>query len=514
MKILYVDVDSLRPDHTGPYGYARRITPNLDRLAERSVRFDRYYCSDSPCLPSRTALVSGQFGITNGVIGHAGDDARFRMESGHRPMPGRPNLAQALVGLGYRTASISSFAERHRAHHFNAGVLETLQTTPDIGDEPAEIVTDVAIDWIRRHRATDDWYLHLTYWDPHTDYLHPAEWTERAAAAGPAPEWPDAATIAEHQRVHGPRSASDLHYAGGPRTSRVPHNMPDAIRTRADFEHLVNGYDGAIHYWDHHFGRLLDALAELGLDGEVAVVVSADHGESMGELGSYAEHGMASEPVNRIPLIVHWPGVTDEGQARHYDHLLYNIDYAPTVLDMLGVTELPEKWQGTSFAPLLRGAELERRDHLVLGHGAHTYQRSVRTATHMYTRTYHPGSFTVDWESLWDMQADPHQTENLAAKEPELLDRMRARLLDWWHTYAATPGALPDPMQISMQQGPTLYSDPVEFEAYLRRTGRTEAADDLRERLAVRNGAVPVSWHAQAPLPVLRVPDRPGETVR
>jgi arylsulfatase A-like enzyme len=71
--------------------------------------------------------------------------------------------------------------------------------------------------------------------------------------------------------------------------------MPDEIRTRADFVHLINGYDGAIMYWDHHFGRLLDAIESLGLRDEVAIVVSADHGEAFGELGAYGEHGLASQ---------------------------------------------------------------------------------------------------------------------------------------------------------------------------------------------------------------------------
>jgi hypothetical protein len=115
---------------------------------------------------------------------------------------------------------------------------------------------------------------------------------------------------------------------------------------------------------------------------------------------------------------------------------------------------------------------------------------------------------------LWDLEDDPHMTENLVEKEPALLAQMRSHLLEWWHRYAGTPGALPDPMQISLQQGPTLYSDPVEFEAYLRRTGRVEAADDLRERLRVDNGAVPVSWHAQAPLPTLKAPDLSPEAER
>jgi arylsulfatase A-like enzyme len=97
MKIIYVDVDSLRPDHTGPYGYERSITPNLDEMARNSVMFDRYYCSDSPCLPSRTALTSGQHGITNGVVGHFGDDALFRLDAGHGPQPGWPLLGRRSV---------------------------------------------------------------------------------------------------------------------------------------------------------------------------------------------------------------------------------------------------------------------------------------------------------------------------------------------------------------------------------------------------------------------------------
>jgi arylsulfatase A-like enzyme len=96
MRIIYVDVDTLRADHTGPYRYRRPTTPNLDRLAEKSVVFERYYASDSPCLPSRTALTSGQFGITNGVIGHYGEAARFRLDTGHGAESDRPLLGQHL----------------------------------------------------------------------------------------------------------------------------------------------------------------------------------------------------------------------------------------------------------------------------------------------------------------------------------------------------------------------------------------------------------------------------------
>ena len=72
MRIVFFDLDTLRPDHLGCYGYFRNTSPNIDSIAREGVRFDRYYCSDAPCLPSRSALQSGLFGIHNGAVGHGG----------------------------------------------------------------------------------------------------------------------------------------------------------------------------------------------------------------------------------------------------------------------------------------------------------------------------------------------------------------------------------------------------------------------------------------------------------
>lgn len=501
LRIIYVDVDTLRADHTTPYGYHRPTTPHLQKLADKSVVFDRYYCSDSPCLPSRTALTSGQFGITNGVIGHYGADAQFRLDSGHGPEPDRPLLGQRLQLDGYYTAAVSVFAERHRAYWFHGNFRESVRATGNWGDEDAADVNRAALDWIRRHAEDDDWYLHLTYWDPHTDYTQPAEWTERMAASAPVQSWPDEETIQEHAEIYGPRSALDLHYSlTGGGTSPVPHNMPDAIRSRADFEHLVNGFDGAIAYWDHHFGRLLATLEELGIADDTAIVVSADHGEAFGEHGMYAEHGLATESVQRIPLVVYWPGVTDAlpAEARRNDDLLYNIDLAPTLCDLLGL-DAPEGWQGASFAGAVRGEETDSRPYLVLGHGAHTYQRAVRTRDHLYIRTYHPGCFKTAWEQLYDVTDDPYLTRDLLDEEPALAGTMRSHLAEWWHEHAGRPGCLPDPMLSNLQAYPVYYADPTRYARHLRDTGRSHLAEDLEQRLAVPRASVPVPWHAPAP---------------
>ncbi|GAA0964817.1 sulfatase [Acrocarpospora macrocephala] len=497
MRIIYVDVDTLRADHTQPYGYHRPTTPRLQQLAERGVVFDRYYCSDSPCLPSRTALTSGQFGITNGVIGHFGEAARFRLDPGHGTEPDRPLLGQHLQRHGVYTAAVSMFAERHRAYHFLGNFRESIRATGELNDEQAHDVNATAMDWIRRHAHEDNWYLHVTYWEPHTPYLQPAEWTQKAADSGPAPHWPDAETITGHAEIYGPRSALDLHYSVFPQGSPNA-NMPEAIRDRADFEHLVNGFDGSIMYWDHHFGQLLALLDELGIAEETAVIVSADHGESLGENGSYAEHGLANEPTQRLPLVIYWPGVTDDlpAERRRCDALLYNIDLAPTLCELLSLPT-PTGWQGTSFADAVRGAEHPSRPYLVLGHGAHTYQRAVRTRDHLYIRTYHPGCFRAEPEQLFHVAKDPHLTQDVLADEPDLAAAMRNHLQEWWHTYAGAPGSLPDPMQTTLQVGPIHYNDPTRYIAHLRDTGRAHLADHLEQRLRRPASTVPVSWHAQ-----------------
>jgi choline-sulfatase len=88
MRILYIDCDSLRPDHLGCYGYDRDTSPNIDRIADDGRRFTNYYASDVPCLPSRTALFTGQLGIHTGVVNHGGiaADSAHRVPIGRKPI--------------------------------------------------------------------------------------------------------------------------------------------------------------------------------------------------------------------------------------------------------------------------------------------------------------------------------------------------------------------------------------------------------------------------------------------
>ena len=85
MKVILFDIDTLRADHMGCYGYGRDTTPVMDGIAKEGVCFDRYYCPNAPCLPSRASMVTGLYGIHNGIVGHGGTAADLRLQGESRP---------------------------------------------------------------------------------------------------------------------------------------------------------------------------------------------------------------------------------------------------------------------------------------------------------------------------------------------------------------------------------------------------------------------------------------------
>ena len=175
MRVLFVDIDTLRPDHMGCYGYERNTTPNIDSVCADGVRFDNYYCSDAPCLPSRAALVSGMFGIRNGAVGHGGTAADRRLtgrDRGFSDPVDDGNFHNIFRRAGMHTVSVSTFAERHSSYWFDAGFNECYNVG-GCGIESGEKVIPVALDWLNRNKDRDNWFLHVHLWDAHTPYRAP-----------------------------------------------------------------------------------------------------------------------------------------------------------------------------------------------------------------------------------------------------------------------------------------------------------------------------------------------------
>ncbi|MEI6809495.1 MAG: sulfatase, partial [bacterium] len=349
MRILYLDLDTLRPDHLGCYGYARNTSPNIDRICREGVRFDNQYCSDAPCLPSRAALMTGRFGIHTGVVGHGGTCADMRVEGanrGFRSGLGSSSLPAVLKESGLFTSFIGGFPERHSAWWFHAGFREILDTGMH-GGESAHDVTPSVIDWIGRNARKDNWYLHVNYWDPHTPYRVPAEFGN-PFEHDPLPGWFTEDLVARHRRLPGPHGAQDINMWDGNANPHLPR-QPAEVRDMGDVRRMIDGYDCGISYMDGHIGRLLAALEAAGVMNDTAVIISSDHGENLGELGLYAEHATADHVTCRIPMIVRWPGGV---RGKVDDGLHYNLDLAPTLAELCGRPAC-EGWDGRSFAPAI-----------------------------------------------------------------------------------------------------------------------------------------------------------------
>ncbi|MCZ7647387.1 MAG: sulfatase [Planctomycetota bacterium] len=475
MRILYIDMDSCRPDHLGCYGYHRNTSPNIDRIAKDAAVFANCYASDTPCLPSRTALLTGQFGFKTGVVTHHGE-ASFPREPRMGAPAGAPHAAlpAALLGAGFHTAFISPFIQRHNAWHTVAGFLE-VHDTGKRGHEIASETNGAALPWLERRAREDNWFVHLNYWDPHRPYRTPIEYGN-PFKDDPAPAWPDAETLERHYRSYGPRSASEPQGYRWQKGKDWPREKTE-LRTPADFKHWIDGYDTGIRYMDDHIGQILETLDRQGVLEETAIVLSADHGEMQGELNVYGDHHCADEATAHVPLIVKWPGVSKPGR---HGGLCYNLDLTATIADLAGAKQ-PARWDGLSFASAVRGQPWQGREYLVLGQGLWTCQRSVRTENWLMIRTFHPGLKPLPEVLLFDVEKDPHQTRDLAVERPEAVNRCGHLMLDWTAKLLAQPHPIHDPLNVVIHEGGPCATrgQRDRYVQYLKERGMPEAAEEV-----------------------------------
>ena len=453
MRILYIDVDSLRADHLGCYNYHRDTSPHIDRIAEEAIVFDNCYVSDAPCLPSRTALWSGRCGFRTGVVNHAGARATPFNEGRNRwfrDLFFTTGWMSALRDAGInRTVTVSSFGERHAAWHWYAGFHE-VYNSGKMGMDLAEDVADTALAWLNRHGSDDDWFLHLNFWDPHTPYRTPSSFGEPFDEQ-PLPEWLTEEVRRRQWKGFGPHSAQEPHGLGHEDLSERYPRMPSQLASMADVRQWIDGYDTGIRYMDMHIGRLLDRLAMLGVLDETAIIISADHGENQGELNVWGDHQTADYATSRVPLIIRWPG----GHILRDGSLHYQYDWAATLVELLGGT-VPDNWDALSFAPVITGETGKgnaSRPYLVLSQNAWACQRSVRFDDYICLRTYHDGFKELEPVLLFNVIDDPHEERDLSSKRPDLVTRALAHLAEWQQDMARRSPSDVDPMWTVLQEG-------------------------------------------------------------
>ena len=482
VRILFLDLDTLRPDHLGCYGYHRNTSPNIDHIAEQGIRFTNYYCSDAPCLPSRAALFTGRFGIHTGIVNHGMTNADMRIEGPSRDFQTRLNresLPGALRQLGMRTVSISPFAERHSAWWFYAGFNE-MHNTGHIGMESAEEITPTVLKWIEQNAKEDNWFLHVNYWDPHTPYRAPPEFGNPFEKE-PVPDWITPEVFKKHRRHPGPHGANDMGMYSDQIDPGYPRH-PGEVKDMQDLRRVFDGYDCGIRYLDTHIGRLLEALDKQGVKDDLAIIISGDHAENIGELGIYSEHATADYNTCRIPMIIRWPGA----RSGHVDDgFHYNLDLPPTLIDLMGGQKAPS-WDGRSYSATVTDGKDCGRENIVISQCAHVCQRGVRFGPWMFIRTYHDGFHLFPDEMLYNIESDPHEQDDLADSNPEVC-REAVHILNQWHEEmmrTMLDGYDTDPLWTVMKEGGPHHARGHlrEYCKRLEKTGRGYAIEELKRR--------------------------------
>jgi len=299
-NIVLVTLDTTRPDHLGPYGYALARTPNLDRFAQGATLYERAYATSSWTLASHASIFTGLLPRQHGAqsVPRAPNQV---LGYGVRPLSASfVTLAELLSQAGYRTGAVVAGPALRRELGTAQGFeiyRDELRGREEIDNgKRAQHTTDLGLAMLGDF-GNDPFFLFVNYFDPHAPYEPPAGFNGASGAGGRADPDPDPGNslIATYIRRLN---------AGAEPVARKDY----APAELAEIAELVSGYDAEIAYMDHHLGRLLDALQARPGRRETWILVTGDHGESFGE-HYFLSHGAHLYEDNvRVPLMVHAPG--------------------------------------------------------------------------------------------------------------------------------------------------------------------------------------------------------------
>jgi arylsulfatase A-like enzyme len=403
MKVVLMALDTLRYDHLGCYGYEMGTSPFLDQLAQEGAVFERHYSTDVPTPPAYTAMHCGQRGLKTGIFGFGSTNYKFKSIT--------PMLAQHLAGAGYRTGMVSNllYVCPWLTKGFNDITPPGLRFQGGTADE----VTREAATWLDSHHR-EDFFLFVHYWDPHVNYFKraPAEYRQEFLSKDYSNIAPSTEYLEKNPMV---RQAYIEHAAG-------------ACDGRYEPIDIVPIYDACIRYMDDGIKKLIDHIKALGIDDEVLLIITSDHGESFGEKGFF-DHLSCYENISHVPLIIRMPKSVAGGKRINGYSL--GTDLMPTILEFCELP-VPERLDGVSLKEsLVSGKGVPSRDvvtdsasipiqRMFVRDGwalVHTLDKSIYT----YLNTY----------ELFDLSKDKAQETELSAVEAERYAELRLAYDRW-----------------------------------------------------------------------------------
>jgi choline-sulfatase len=331
-SVLLVTIDTLRADHLGAYGYSRATSPRIDALAREGTLFEQAYTYWPKTRGSFVAMMTGRRASQTGY-------------SKTHPLllDFNPTLASVLSDAGYETAAVVDNPNVAGDLGYGKGFQSFRETwaEPDKKSEmdKARAITEAGARFLKAARQERPFFLWLHYVNPHAPY-------------SPPPPYDTAFLDAE--AAVGPRLPVVASFHGG-----IPKQWAQAGKDRRGY--YVAQYDGEIAAVDEQVGRVVEALAASAVRETTLLVLTSDHGESLGEHDYYFDHGEdLFDPSLRVPLLVVAPGARKGARA----HVLAStLDVVPTILDAVKVSYPPDL-AGHSLLPVVEGREGPARPRL------------------------------------------------------------------------------------------------------------------------------------------------------
>lgn len=453
--VVFIMVDDLRP-MLGCYGAPHIQTPNIDRLAERSVVFDRAYCQFAKCGPSRLSLMTGLRPDSTRVYGHSKDDLnRFRNDK-HEAV----SIARWFKEHGYRTLSFGKIDHDgwQQADDWSEPpspgreqeILEIVDTqnpsgptiiadrfncpfyqSPEVSDETlfAGRMTKQVTETIRVRDGDDPLFLAVGYRRPHLPLVAPQQYfslykPDRSwLAVNPQPAQ-NSPIVAWLNSVAYAKSAARLGFAMPKNPSRseamlwsgyelrsyvgVPNvgEIPESVQLQ-----ILQAYAACVSYVDAQVGKIIEALEETGRLDKSIVILCSDHGWHLGEQSAWAK--MTNfEVATRVPLIVAAPGIKP-GRSTMLTEL---VDVYPTLCELTGIPA-PKHLEGESFVRELTGEGAGQSFALsqISRHGDKYMGRAIRTDRFRYVEWTETANGRVFERELYDHRTDPNETVNVAS---------------------------------------------------------------------------------------------------
>jgi arylsulfatase A-like enzyme len=388
-SVVFVILDAARAGQFGAYGYPRRTTPEIDRLAAEGVVFE-------------TATTPGVYtlGAMSSIWTSQHPDRHHSEVSFSARLPkDRLTLAELLGARGIASAGFVANAVAGASFGFERGFGEFREIYKDYGSGAAGFVKAVP-PWIETNRARR-FFLYLHFREPHFPYDPPPPFDTAFGPEGPIakPSRADAAFFTELNQ--GRRRPAE-----------------------GEIEHLVRLYDGNLAYADRQLGRLRESLEASGVWERCVVIVTADHGEGLFEHGWIGHNVQLYEESVRVPLILRLPGGPRGVRVAGLVDLL---DVAPTVADVFGVLGQggsAEAFEGRSLLPMIAGAP--GKPALLSRTVWDRPRYALRDRDHKFLYDTRTGQ-----EEMYELAADPGERVNLAARRPVRAAFYRQALHHW-----------------------------------------------------------------------------------